>query len=175
MGRPFGMDRNASTSSGWAGTTRERPPLPSLTRMVGDAATKFRSHLPVSTLPPAAARCGPFGMDRNASTSSGWAGTTRERPPLPSLTRMVGDAATKFRSHLPVSTLPPAAARCGTAPGRTAAPPGPASVVGKLAGGHGVHRPPRFYNGRGHRRSLPSAPHSATLPPWDQHPKPKPR
>ena len=107
----------------------------------------------------------PFGMDLNASTGSGWAGTTRERPPLPSLTGMAGDAAAKFRSLLPASTLPPAAAQRATALGQTARagrhgghpPPHLVQhpVAGKLAGGHGVHRPPRFYNGRVHRRSLP--------------------
>ena len=30
--------------SGWAGTTRERPPVPVLTVMVGAAAAKFRFH-----------------------------------------------------------------------------------------------------------------------------------
>ena len=38
----MGTDRNASTGSGWAGTTRERP-LSFLTVMVGAAAAKFRS------------------------------------------------------------------------------------------------------------------------------------
>ena len=45
LARPLGTDRKASISSGWAGTTRERSPLPCLTVTAGAAAAaaKFRS------------------------------------------------------------------------------------------------------------------------------------